>query len=78
VLTDVLSDRVCAKWKKIERDLVAVMAVEFNSVRDVETGGMWSILNFILCSRGQIVACAALFDVLVTNFSTHQFIILVI
>ena len=54
------------------------MAVEFNSVRDVETGGMWSILNFILCSRGQIVACAALFDVLVTNFSTHQFIILVI
>jgi len=36
---DVLSDRGSAKWKKIVGDLVAVMAVKFNSVRDVETGG---------------------------------------
>jgi len=39
VLVDVLSDRVSAKWKKIVRDLVAVVAVKFNSVRDVETRG---------------------------------------
>jgi len=36
---DVLSDRVSAKWKKFARDLVAVIAVKFNSVRDVETEG---------------------------------------
>jgi len=39
VLVDVLSDRVSAKWKKFARDLVAVIAVKFNSVRDVETEG---------------------------------------
>lgn len=36
---DVLSGRVSEKWKKIVRDLVAVMALKFNFVRDVETGG---------------------------------------
>ena len=36
---DVLSGRVSAGWKKIVRDLVAVLALEFNFVRDVETGG---------------------------------------
>jgi len=30
---------VNARWKKIARDLVAVMALKFNFVRDVETGG---------------------------------------
>jgi hypothetical protein len=39
VLVDVLSGRVSEKWKKIVRDLVAVMALKFNFVRDVETGG---------------------------------------
>jgi hypothetical protein len=32
-------DPVNARWKKIARDLVAVMALKFNFVRDVETGG---------------------------------------
>ena len=39
MLVDLLSDRVSAKWKKIGTDLVAVMALKFNFVRDVETRG---------------------------------------
>jgi hypothetical protein len=39
MLVDVLSHRVSAKWKKIMRDFFAVMALKFNCVRDVETGG---------------------------------------
>jgi hypothetical protein len=35
----VFSDRVISKWKKIVRELVAVMALKFNFVRDLETEG---------------------------------------
>jgi hypothetical protein len=38
VLLDVISGPVSAKWKKIVRDLVAVMALKFNFVRDETVG----------------------------------------